>query len=119
MNFPYDISLNSAGTFQSGFWYLSLTNGKEYKQGPWNKQIDLKLEKAVKIYRFRFTVFADIKNLFDSKNILAYDNSIYSGAKLWDLNGDPTGTTKTVVGDDGSLFYDIPREVYFGISLDF
>jgi hypothetical protein len=36
-----------------------------------------------------------------------------------DGNPDPTGTMKRPVGQDGSLFYGIPREYYFGARLNF
>ena len=41
------------------------------------------------------------------------------GYDLWQTNGDPTGTQKRPIGQDGSLFYDIPREIYFGASFEF
>jgi len=81
--------------------------------------IDLRLEKAFMLSaKHRIAVFLDIKNLFDTENILGYDNS-NSGGNTWELYGDPTGLNKRPLGSDGSLFYDIPREIYFGITIDF
>jgi hypothetical protein len=120
---PYDIFITGIGLFQSGFKYVRqyvdpYHTGRELGQSPWNKQIDVRIEKAIKLSRFRFALFIDIKNLFDAKNIIAYDNT-YTGYGLFQTNNDPTGTQKRPIGQDGSLFYDIPREVYFGVSLEF
>jgi outer membrane receptor protein involved in Fe transport len=118
MLFPYDISVTSIGTFQSGFWYLKQLGGDEYAQGPWNKQIDLRIEKAFKISTFKLAVYMDVRNLFNTENIIAYDNSS-TGYEVWEKNSDPTGQYNHSVSADGSLYYDIPREVYLGVSLDF
>jgi len=122
--FPYDITLTSLGTFQSGFyWAKRLTDpriaGRELTTGPWNAQVDLRIEKAFKFTdKLRLALFCDIKNLFDKENILGFD-ATNSGYDLWELKGDPTGLAKRPVGQDGSLFYDIPREVYFSVTIDF
>lgn len=145
LNFPQDILLSSVGTFQSGFLYpLSFTItdlrvvGREFATGPWNKQIDLHLEKGFTLSGIRAAVFVDVKNAFNWTNIIAYDNSS-TGAEVWErsaagqsrlisqgassttINGvpDPTGTQHRAISQDGTLFYDIPRTYYFGVKLDF
>jgi hypothetical protein len=127
--FPEDILFSSIGTFQSGFFYaLSLTAdartiGREYAQGPWNKQVDLRLEKGFEFAGVRLALFVDVINAFGWTNIVGYDNS-QTGAILWETSvkagsPDPTGSAKRPVGSDGSLFYGIPREYYFGARLTF
>ncbi|MDP2884392.1 MAG: carboxypeptidase-like regulatory domain-containing protein [Ignavibacteria bacterium] len=135
LEFPYQIMLSSIGTFQSGFYYpLSLTAdprvaGRAFGQAPWNKQVDIRVEKGFTIENIRFAVYFDMKNVFKWTNIIGYDNTV-SGAALWEYsnagmttlnNGtpDPTGTFKRAVYYDGSPFYDIPREYFFGVRIDF
>ncbi|MBF8293549.1 MAG: hypothetical protein HW389_94 [Bacteroidetes bacterium] len=135
LEFPYQVMLSSIGTFQSGFYYpLSVTAdprvaGRELGKAPWNKMVDLRIEKGFTIENIRFAVFFDMKNLFAWKNIIGYDNSV-SGAQLWEYSNagiaklndgtpDPTGTYRRAVAADGSPFYDIPREYYFGVRIDF
>lgn len=142
LEFPEDIILSSLGTFQSGFFYPIVypadarVAGRLYATAPWNKMVDVRLEKGFTFSGVRFAVFAEVKNLFNWVNIIGYDNTV-SGAQLWEAtngNGttltnplggtgvatgpDPTGTYKRALGQDGSWFYDIPREYYFGIRVD-
>jgi hypothetical protein len=98
--------------------------------------VDVKLEKGFRFENIRFAVFAEVKNFFNWTNIIGYDNTA-SGAALWEAtngNGttlsnpyyagtaatgpDPTGLYKRSMNSDGSWFYDIPREYYFGIRVD-
>jgi len=145
MNLPYDINLSSVGTFQSGFQYaLTYTVsdvriiGRTLTTAPWNKQIDFRLEKGFTFAGVRVAVFADLKNAFNWVNILNYDNTT-TGLEVWErsaagesrvvsqgasstvINGvpDPTGTQRRAVSRDGTMFYDIPREYYFGVKIDF
>lgn len=145
MNFPYDINFSSIGTFQSGFQYalqytiadVRIIN-RTLTTSPWNKQIDFHLEKGFTVGGVRLALFADVKNAFNWVNILNYDNTstgvevwersvagqsmvVSSGASSTVINGvpDPTGTQRRAVSPDGTLFYDIPREYYFGMKIDF
>lgn len=148
LEFPEDIILSSLGTFQSGFFYPiyypldSRTAGRVLANAPWNKMVDLKLEKGFRFNNMRFALFVEVKNFFNWTNIIGYDNTA-SGAGLWEAtngNGttlanpypgtpgylppspasgpDPTGFYKRAMNSDGSWFYDIPREYYFGIRVD-
>lgn len=124
LRFPYDISFTSIGLFQSGFKYTPQFNdprkqGLDIKEAPWNTQVDIRLEKAFYIgSKFRVAAYVDVKNIFDSDNLLAYDNSnTYSDS--WEKDFDPTGIKKRPISTDGTPFYDIPREAYFGITIDF
>ncbi len=140
---PEDIILSSLGTFQSGFFYPisypqdSRVSGRILANAPWNKMVDVKLEKGFRFSNIRFAIFAEVKNFFNWTNIIGYDNTA-SGAALWGAtnsgNGttllnpyyanttatgpDPTGLYKRAMNSDGSWFYDIPREFYFGVRVD-
>lgn len=143
MEFPEDIVLSSLGTFQSGFFYpISATvdprvSGRTLGTAPWNKMVDARLEKGFRFSNMRVAVFAEVRNLFNWVNIIGYDNTL-SGSTLWestngqgttliqpkDANGNPMGPNPVgnfarPLGQDGSWFYDIPREFYFGVRLDF
>jgi outer membrane receptor protein involved in Fe transport len=150
MEFPEDIILSSLGTFQSGFFY-PINNpfdprvaGRQFATAPWNKMVDLRLEKGFRFSGMRFALFLEVKNFFNWTNIIGYDNTI-SGSQLWEASNSGNGTTLTqpVTGSpvylpppsastgpnptgffnrpmnsDGSWFYDIPREYYFGVRVD-
>ena len=135
LEFPYQIMLSSTGLFQSGFYYPLVYTadarvaGRSFGQAPWNKQVNVRVEKGFTVEKIRFAVYFDMKNVFNSVNILGYDNTS-SGAALWEYSNaglttmndgtpDPTGTYKRAVARDSSPFYDIPREYYFGIRVDF
>lgn len=128
LTFPEDIRLTSIGTFQSGFFYpLTLVDprvsSRELGEGPWNKMVNVRLEKGFTFAGVRAAVFVDIKNIFDWENILGYDRTT-TGTSLWETSlaagsPDPTGDRKRPVGPDGTLFYDIPREFYFGARVEF
>jgi len=139
LGFPYDIQLSSIGTFQSGFYYpLSFTvdprvASRQLGVSPWNKMVDFRLEKAFMFDKIRLAVYVDVKNAFNWTNIIGYDNTL-SGAQQWEFTNagkvidpatnavvgpDPTGTYKRPISLDNSLFYDIPREYYFGVRVEF
>jgi hypothetical protein len=124
MRFPYEVTLSSVGTFQSGFLYaktLADPRVRELGESPWNKKVDIRLEKAFTLEGIgRFAIYADVINVFDSQNILSYNTSNL-GLTAWESKGDPTGgpTINRPVSQDGSLVYDVPREVYFGVILNF
>ncbi len=123
MRFPYDIMLSSVGRFESGFYYrrtLGDPRARELAVGPWNKQVDLRIEKPFNLGPARVSVYVDVLNVLDWKNILAFDASNV-GQIEWERNGDPTGgpTAPRPVTQDGSLIYDIPREIYVGLMLNF
>jgi hypothetical protein len=129
MRFPYEFTLSSVGTFQTGFFF-PLTLGdprkRELGQSPSTKQVDVRLEKAFTIKGIgRLAAYVDVINVFGWENIIAY-NSTNVGQLAWERTGDPTGgpTINRPIGigssgNDGSMIYDIPREVFFGLSYSF
>jgi len=130
LRFPVDITLSAVGTHASGFFY-PLTDAdprsRELGEGPWTHRVDMRLEKGFTLQGIgRLAVFVDLANAFNSVNILAY-NQTELGQQEWERKGDPTGgpTINRAVGksgsnaSDGSLIYDVPREVYFGVNFTF
>lgn len=123
LRFPYEITLSSVGTFSSGFYFVeSLApdpRARKLGEGPWNKRVDIRLEKAFTFSGLgRLAVYIDVLNAFNYTNIVAY-NTTNVGQQEWERNGDPTGgpLISRAVSPDGSLVFDIPREVYFGVNV--
>jgi hypothetical protein len=125
MHFPYGIALTGVGTFQSGFYYpltLGDPRSRLLGQSPWDKRVDLRLEKAIAVPGIaRFAIYADVINVFNSTSILAYQRNTDVGQQAFEKTGDPTGgpTISRPVTQDGSMIYDVPREVYFGLNITF
>jgi outer membrane receptor protein involved in Fe transport len=131
MQFPAYISLNLIGTHSDGFWFrqtLSDIRSRALGQGPWNHNVDLRLEFApVFGDKYRVAFFVDVINALNSVNIIGYNTSNV-GQLAWETEGNPEGgaTIQRPVGKgqggagaDGSLVYDVPREVYFGVNFTF
>lgn len=123
LRFPFDIALTGVGTFQSGFYYpltLGDPRSRALGQGPWDKRVDLRLEKGFAVPGFtRFSIYADLINAFDWTSILAYQRATDVGQQAFEKTGDPTGgpTINRAITQDGSLIYDVPRTVYFGLNI--
>jgi hypothetical protein len=121
--FPADIHLTVLGKFASGFYYnLAFAEPRSREQGtsPWTQQVDLRLEKGFTVAGMRFLIFGEVKNVFDSENILTYFASPDGkGQEIWEKTGDPTGPDKRSTTTDGSPIYDIARQIYIGASLEF
>jgi hypothetical protein len=123
MRFPYDILLSGIGTFQSGFYYgltLGDPRSRALGQSPWDKRMDLRLEKGFSIEGLgRVSVYADLLNAFNWVSILAYQSGTDIGQQAFEKTGDPTGGPSIArpITQDGSLIYDIPRSVYFGVRI--
>lgn len=121
--FPLDFRLTVLGKFASGFYYglaYAEARSRELGTSPWTQQIDLRLEKAFKFSGIQIAVFAEVRNLANSENILTYFASPDGkGQELWEKGGDPTGPDKRSTTVDGSPIYDIARQVYIGASVEF
>ncbi|HEX9658465.1 MAG TPA: TonB-dependent receptor [Bacteroidota bacterium] len=138
LRFPNEITLSSIGTFSSGFYFTETlapdSRARKLGEGPWNARVDLRIEKAFTISGLgRLAVYVDVLNAFNARNIVAYNTTIV-GQQVWEKSvsnsgnldenqrvivPDPTGgpTISRAVTPDGSLVYDIPREVYFGVNI--
>ncbi len=125
VTFPGDVRLSGKGMFTSGFWYEAKLKSDlvvSYARAPWNRRIDIRLEKQFSFSeRLRLDLFVDILNAFNWVNVLAYFDYLRGDPAAWEIHGDPTGGKgiNRPVTFDGSLIYDIPREVYFGVRFGF
>lgn len=122
--FDQDILLSVLGKFASGFFYskaFAEPRSRELGTSPWTKQIDVRLEKGFTVgNNIRLAAFVDIKNVLNSENILTYFASPDGkGQELWERQGDPTGPDKRVTTLDGSPIYDIARQIFLGVSVNF
>ncbi len=126
---PADFSLSVTGRFASGFYY-PLQGPEpyvtEWGEGPWNKQIDFRLEKGFSLGgSLRFSLYVDLINAFNWVNIVAFTGDwdvLGAGTIAWMKNGDPTGGplwNRPVTSWEGTLLYGVPREAYFGAQVDF
>jgi len=119
----YDIHVSLLGKFASGFFYskaFAEPRSRELGTSPWVKQIDARVEKGFTFGKTRAAAFVEVKNLLDSENILTYFASPDGkGQELWEKQGDPTGPDKRATTADGSHIYDIARQIYLGISINF
>jgi hypothetical protein len=123
LRFPLEFTLSSIGTFSSGFYYVETlapdVRARQLGEGPWNSRVDLRIEKGFSFPGLaHLSIYIDVLNAFNYSNIVAY-NATNVGQVEWERNGDPTGgpTIKRAVTPDGSLVFDIPREVYFGVNI--
>lgn len=125
IGFPGDIRLSGTGSFSSGFWYPEILKADRtipYARAPWNRRIDLRLEKRFSIEtRLYLDCFVDIFNVCNWVNVLAYHDYLQTARNAWETQGDPTGGSgvNRPVTPEGTLIYDIPREVYFGVRFGF
>jgi hypothetical protein len=119
--FPYDVRLSLFGFAASGFYYpLTLEDPRARKLGvgPENYNFDARIDKLFKLGPIDMSLFIDIRNIFDHKNIMTYNRTdVTGGQRLWELEGDPTGPFGRVVTPDGSYVYSNPREFMLGIQI--
>jgi hypothetical protein len=122
-NFPYEVDFSSITTAASGFFFSkAFTNTKERELGksPYTIQTDIRFTKGLRLSKYgRANVFLEVRNLFDRKNILTWDNADNNSYKLWETDKNPTGVLNRSTRGDGSPIYDIARETYFGVSYEF
>lgn len=121
--FDYDVLLSVLGKFASGFRYtlqFGDPRSRELGSSPWTKQIDARIEKGFMVGSTRLSAFVDVKNVFNSDNIVTYFASPDGrGQQLWEKQGDPTGPDKRLTTLDGSPIYDIARQIFLGLSVNF
>ncbi|MDW7682087.1 MAG: TonB-dependent receptor, partial [bacterium] len=81
---PYNIQASAVAYLMSGFKYFPTENIKddpwfdispELQEGPWHFELNLRLSWQANLAGIRFRPFAEIRNLTNRKNILAYNNT--------------------------------------------
>jgi hypothetical protein len=123
---PFEISLTSIGTFQSGFYYVQTLGdprARELGTAPWIKRIDFRLEKAFTLEKIgRVAFYVDLLNAFDWESIMSYYTTGTGLGQIdWERDGNPTGgpTVNRPITQDGTMIYDIPRAIYVGVNVSF
>jgi len=122
---PGEIRLSGTGMFTSGFWYQEALKSDmtvSYARAPWNRRVDIRFEKQFALTeKVHLDVLVDLLNVFNWVNVLAYYDYLQADRSAWEVRGDPTGGSgiNRPVTFEGTLIYDIPREVYFGLRLGF
>jgi hypothetical protein len=126
LSFPWEIRLSGTGIFCSGFWYPELLKSARYlamAESPWTRRVDIRLEKGLSLFGgLHMSLYVDVMNLLDWTNIMAYYNVPDWGQLMWETTGDPTGGSginRPVNYYEGTLIYDTPRELYFGVRVEF
>ena len=124
--FPWEISLTSIGTFQSGFYYVQTLGdprARELGEAPWIKRVDFRLEKAFTLQNIgRIALYVDLINAFDWESIMSYYTTGTGLGQIdWERDGDPTGgpSVNRPITQDGTLIYDVPQAIYVGVNLSF
>ena len=123
---PWDLSLTSLGTFQSGFYYVQTLGDPRARTlgtAPWIKRCDFRLEKGFRIENVgRISLYVDLINAFNWTSIMSYYTTGTGLGQIdWERDGNPTGgpTVNRPITSDGTMIYDVPREVYFGVNISF
>lgn len=118
---PFNTSLAIMFSLESGFLYPPAVGGdpreRELLTGPTNYQLDLRAEKMFNISGSAgIGVFADIKNLTNHENVIAYETDSASGPVRFQETGVPSSV---LIQSDGSPVYGQAFQVYIGSRLQF
>ena len=118
---PFGVQLGVTGNLESGFLYPRAVGvdprDRDLLTGPTNYRIDARVEK-----RFRFTnrfgldLFADMTNITDRLNVVAYESFTPLGPSIFQETGNPGSR---LILQDGTAIYGPARTVYFGSRLRF
>ena len=100
---------------------------RETGRSPWSFRTDFRVTRGFKINEgMSASGFFEIRNLFDKANIITYDNSDVAERAVWEesirddsIDPNPGGILNRSFTAQGLSIYDRPREVAFGITLDF
>lgn len=119
---PFDFSVGLTGAIESGFLYPRQIDvdprDRELLTGPTNFQLDLRLEKRFDFgNRIGADVYADIINLTNRLNVVAYNNNPQSiELEIFERTGNPGSR---LIQRDGTALYGPARNVYFGARVRF
>jgi hypothetical protein len=81
---PYNVQASAVAYVMSGFKYLPSENTKndpwfdispELREGPWHFELNLRLSWEANLSGVRIRPFAEVRNLTNKKNILAYNRT--------------------------------------------
>ncbi|HYE58002.1 MAG TPA: carboxypeptidase-like regulatory domain-containing protein [Rhodothermales bacterium] len=118
---PFGINLGINASAESGFLYPPVVNvdprDRELLTGPANYRIDARIEKRFAFTpRFGLDLYADVTNLTNRQNVVAYENFTPNGPAVFQTTGSPG---QRLILQDGTALYGPARTVYFGTRLRF
>jgi len=139
---PYGFQLSSVAEVMSGFKYYPIENvdndpyfqiSPKLKEGPWNWWVNLRATKEFVLPRgTRARLFGEVRNLFDHKNVIAYNNTPFNEAtdqRIFEIGRDfkpktgdeqdPEGYRKVPHDWFGRLLYGPAREFWAGLEFSF
>ena len=138
---PYDVQLAAIGNAMSGFKYLPTENTEDdpwfdvspkLREGPWNYWINLRLSWEARIGGLRFRPFAEVRNVTNKENILAYNMTPFQEAtdqRIFELGRDgkpdtgdeqdPKGTWNVPFDWFGRSLYGPARQIWAGLEIGF
>jgi outer membrane receptor protein involved in Fe transport len=125
LDLPYDIAVTGISSAESGFWYnVTATSDdpreREQRLSPWTARTDLRVSKGFGLGGVRNgRIFLEGRNIFDTENILTWDNYNITSTTLWEEEEDPRGDLQRATTLSGLPLYDIAREFYVGVEFSF
>jgi len=121
---PAEFKMSLISTAESGFYYnITATTDdpreRETESAPWNLSTDLRLSRNFALSGRSLGAFMEVRNLFDRKNILTFDNRNIPSRTQWEEDQDPTGDLNRAFTPQSQAIYDNPRMVNLGFTVDF
>lgn len=121
---PAEVMLSLITTAESGFHYnITATTddprARESDRAPWNMRSDLRFSRSFPVAGQSIGGFLEVRNLFDRKNILTWDNRNIPSTAKWEEEQDPTGDLNRGFTAQSQAIYDTPRMVNLGFTIDF
>ncbi len=124
-NLAWSTDLALISTAESGFFYRLEATGtdarnRESDRAPWNLRTEARASRPFKVGRYALSGFVEVRNLFDRKNVIAYDRYNIQSQVLWEDRQDPTGDlNRPYAGNSGQPIYGDPRQWSLGFTVDY
>lgn len=138
---PFNVYLTAIGNAMSGFKYFPTENTEndpwfdispKLREGPWNYWLNLRLSWERKIGSMRVQPFAEMRNVTNKKNILAYNNTPFNESydqTIFELGRDgqpdtgdeqdPEGYWRVPFDWLGRPLYGSARQILVGLEIGF
>jgi hypothetical protein len=122
---PWSTDLALISTAASGFFYRLEATGtdarnRESDRAAWNLSTELRASRRFRLGQYHLSSFVEVRNLFDRRNVIAYDRYNVQSQVLWENEHDPTGDlNRPYAGDSGQPIYGDPRQWSIGFSVDY
>ncbi len=138
---PYNFQVSAIGELTSGFKYRPIENtGNDpyfdispgIKTGPWNYYLNTRLTYTLNLDFMKIQAFAEVRNITNHKNVLAFNNTPFNEAKdqrIFEIGrdlkpntgdeGDPEGIHRLPHDTLGRLLYGPARQIWAGLEFSF